>query len=127
MREKLIIGSCLFAVAGITLVLSSHAPLRVLVTVLASWLVVVASASLVFWSPGLRSAVRISLLAVILLLGAWMLAFSVTRVVLSYQMTTRTYLLYLGLSTIMLGVFFLFTWGIARLLRLIKARQQGPP
>ncbi len=122
MRGKLLVGFCLFALAGIAFVSSSGAPPRVHVAVLASWFLVAACASLVFWLPNLQPLVRFSLLGTILLLGAWLLSFSVSRVVAAYEMTFAAYLSYLGLAILVLCFFLGLTWAIARAMGVIGAK-----
>ena len=111
----------LFAVACVVFISSSGASAEVKASVIGSWLVVVAAFGAALWWPGLRKAIRLLLITLTLITGAWFLTYVAARVVGNYEMSVRAVTAYLMAETVLV----LSLFGLTRIIERIYSRVHG--
>lgn len=114
MVNRWIIAFMIFCCVSVLFILSSGAPLRVNAAVICSWAAVAVLSLVAITWPGLSRATRLLSLVVVLVLGAWLLPFVVTRVVGKYELNARVFFAYFLLEVFVIGLFLGLTELISR-------------
>jgi len=105
MVKRAVIASVMFCIAAAVYILSSGGPYRVVVAVICSWATVSAFSFLAVFTPGIRKTKKLVIFLVVIMIGAWLVPFALTSVVLKAEMSSRMVMTYLFLELLVIGMF----------------------